>query len=185
MKSFSVRITAYFGAFYLLTISGLFSIWYFGFPPFGISGERYRQLNEATRTLETAANFGRTSIINSLEERRGDITVITENKILIQVLKNHKDQNPEKIDAVFFCSRKVFITGVRYMYKNAIKIPEDMEVVCFDKIDSFAIANIPIIYIEQPIKKMGEKAVDVLMEQIKGSDTIKQCVFDTELMYMN
>lgn len=60
-----------------------------------------------------------------------------------------------------------------------------MEVVCFDKIDSFAIANIPIIYIEQPIKKMGEKAVDVLMEQIKGSDTIKQCVFDTELMYMN
>ena len=102
-------------------------------------------------------------------------------KLAIHDLKNY----PEKIDAVFFCSRKVFITGVRYMYKNAIKIPEDMEVVCFDKIDSFAIANIPIIYIEQPIKKMGEKAVDVLMEQIKGSDTIKQCVFDTELMYMN
>jgi LacI family transcriptional regulator len=102
-------------------------------------------------------------------------------KLAIHDLKNY----PEKIDAVFFCSRKVFITGVRYMYKNAIKIPEDMEVVCFDKIDSFAIANIPIIYIEQPIKKMGEKAVDVLMEQIEGSDAIKQCVFDTELMYMN
>ena len=34
---------------------------------------------------------------------------------------------------------------------------EDMEVVCFDKIDSSAIANIPTIYIEQPVKKWGKK----------------------------
>lgn len=102
-------------------------------------------------------------------------------KQAIHDLKNY----PDKIDAIYFCSRKVFITGVGYMYKNEIRIPEDMEVICFDKIDSFAIANIPIIYIEQPIKKMGEKAVDILVEQIKGSDDVKQYVFDTELMYIN
>ncbi|MCE5205945.1 MAG: LacI family transcriptional regulator [Porphyromonadaceae bacterium] len=102
-------------------------------------------------------------------------------KQAIHDLKNNSD----KIDAIFFCSRKVFITGVKYMYKNAISIPEDMEVVCFDKIDSFAIANIPIIYIEQPIRKMGEKAVDILMEQMNGSNDRKQFVFDTELKYIN
>ena len=69
------------------------------------------------------------------------------------------------------------------MYKNEIRIPEDMEVVCFDKIDSFAIANIPIIYIEQPIKKMGEKAVDILMEQINGGADLKECVFEAEIEY--
>ncbi|OJV38104.1 MAG: hypothetical protein BGO33_05325 [Bacteroidia bacterium 43-41] len=140
--------------------------------------------------------------VNALTERRqGCIDMLRQYKLLdpglikdiryqdqeeeikqaIHDLKNY----PDKIDAIYFCSRKVFITGVGYMYKNEIRIPEDMEVVCFDKIDSFAIANIPIIYIEQPIKKMGEKAVDILVEQIKGSDDVKQYVFDTKLMYIN
>ena len=56
-----------------------------------------------------------------------------------------------------------------------------MEVVCFDKIESFSIANIPITYIEQPIKEMGEKAVDVLIEQINGSEIVNQCVFEAKI----
>ena len=95
MKSFSFRIAAYFGAFYLLTISGFFSIWYFGFPLLGISGEQPKQLSEAIKTLNVAANFGRASIINSLEERRGDITIVTEGKVLIHELKS---PNPAKLN---------------------------------------------------------------------------------------
>jgi LacI family transcriptional regulator len=67
------------------------------------------------------------------------------------------------------------------MHKENIKIPEDMEVVCFDKIESFSIANIPINFIEQPIKQMGEKSVEMLMEQINGDKEIKQIVFDAEI----
>lgn len=140
--------------------------------------------------------------LNALTERRqGCIDVLNNNGLFDPDLVkniNYEDQeeeikqaiidlknNPKKVDAIFFCSRKVFITGVKYMYREGIKIPEEMEVICFDKIDSFAITNIPINYIEQPIQKMGVKAVDFLIEQINGANDIKQCVFDAEIKHFN
>ncbi|WP_080903120.1 LacI family DNA-binding transcriptional regulator [Parabacteroides sp. Marseille-P3160] len=140
--------------------------------------------------------------LNALTERRqGYIDALNRYELLDPALIkniNYADQeeeikraiidlknNPNKVDAIFFCSRRVFITGVKYMHKEGIKIPEEMEVVCFDKIDSFSIANIPINYIEQPIKKMGEKAVDILMEQINGANDITQYVFDAEIKHFS
>lgn len=91
--------------------------------------------------------------------------------------------NPDKVEAIFFCSRRVFITGIKHMHREGIKIPEEMEIICFDKIDTISIANIPIDYIEQPIRKMGEQAVEILIEQINGNDDIKQFVFDAEIKH--
>ena len=71
------------------------------------------------------------------------------------------------------------------MYKVGIRIPEEMEVVCFDKIETFSIANIPINYIEQPIREMGEKAVDILMKQINGSKDIEQYELKAKLGFIN
>ena len=89
--------------------------------------------------------------------------------------------NADKVDAIFFCSRRVFITGVKYMHKEGIRISEEMDVVCFDKIDSFSIANIPFNFIEQPIKEMGEKAVDILMNQINGEMRLNQTVLEAKI----
>ncbi|MDR1221838.1 MAG: LacI family transcriptional regulator [Tannerella sp.] len=91
------------------------------------------------------------------------------------------NNNPLKVDAIFFCSRRICITGIKYMYQAGIKIPGDMQILCFDNIDSFRIANVPINYIEQPIREMGEKAVDLLIEQINGSDEVSRCVFDAAI----
>ncbi|MEL7598828.1 MAG: LacI family DNA-binding transcriptional regulator [Proteiniphilum sp.] len=85
-------------------------------------------------------------------------------KLAISELKN----DPIGVDAIYFCSRRVFITGVKYMHIENIKIPNEMEVICFDKIDSFSITGFPISYIEQPIKQMGELAVDILLKQLNG-----------------
>ncbi len=138
--------------------------------------------------------------LNALRERRqGYIDTMNRYGLLDTTLIkniNYEDQeeqikqaitdlknNPDKVDAIFFCSRRVFITGVKYMHREGIKIPEDMEVLCFDKIDSFSIANIPIHYIEQPIGEMGKKAVDILIEQINGANDIKQYVLDAEIKH--
>ncbi len=91
--------------------------------------------------------------------------------------------DPDKVEAVFFCSRRVFITGIKYMHREGIKIPEEMDVICFDKIDTISIDNIPINYIEQPIRKMGEQAVEILIEQISGNNHVQQFVFDTEIKH--
>jgi LacI family transcriptional regulator len=88
------------------------------------------------------------------------------------------NNKPSKIDAIFFCSRRICITGIKYMHQAGIKIPDDVQVLCFDKIESFQIANIPINYIEQPIREMGERAVDMLIERINGSKEVCQYVFD-------
>lgn len=136
--------------------------------------------------------------LNALTERRqGYIDVLERHKLLDPALikninyENQEEEikqaiidlknNPDKVDAIFFCSRRAFITGVKYMHREGIKIPEEMEVVCFDEIDSFSITNMPITYIKQPIKKMGEKAVDILMEQMEGESNLKECVFEAEI----
>ena len=92
-------------------------------------------------------------------------------------IKNYKTKD----DAIFFCSRRVFITGVEFMHKYKIIIPDEMDVLSFDKIDSFSIANIPFYFIEQPIKEMGEKAVDVLIQQIQGETESKKYILNAEI----
>lgn len=140
--------------------------------------------------------------LNALIERRSGCTDVLEkyglfDPLLVKDIDYEKQEeeiekaivdlhnNPNKVDAIFFCSRRVFITGVKYMYKEGIKIPEEMEVVCFDKIETFSIANIPINYIEQPIREIGEKAVDMLMKQINGLTNIQQYELKAKLGFIN
>jgi LacI family transcriptional regulator len=106
-----------------------------------------------------------------------DVDYESQEEDIRQAVVDLNNKSP-KVDAIFFCSRRICITGIKYMHQTGIKIPDDMHVLCFDKIESFQIANIPINYIEQPIKEMGEKAVDMLIEQINGSNEVCQCVFD-------
>ena len=140
--------------------------------------------------------------LNALTERRqGYIDVLEQQGFLDPALikninyENQEEEikqaiidlknNPDRVEAIFFCSRRVFITGVKYMHREDIKIPEEMEVVCFDEIESFSITNMPITYIKQPIKRMGERAVDILMDQITGESTLKEYVFEAEIEYSN
>ena len=103
-------------------------------------------------------------------------------KEIEQAIKDLKNSS-NKVDAIFFCSRKVFLAGVKYMVQLGIKIPEDMSVVCFDKIDAFSFANIPVTYIEQPIQQMGEKAIDLLIEQLQGNNQIKQLILNSDIKF--
>jgi LacI family transcriptional regulator len=117
------------------------------------------------------------TLIRNIEYERQEESI----KQAIMDIKN----NPEKVDAIFFCSRRVFFTGIKYMYEMGIRIPDDIQVLCFDKIESYAMANIPFICIEQPIREMGEKAVDILMDRINGSEDIKQYKFDAKINFIN
>lgn len=111
-----------------------------------------------------------------------DINYEDQEKQIEQAIIELKN-NPERVEALFFSSKRVFTTGMKYIHREGIKIPEDMEVLCFDKIDSFSILNSPINYIEQPIQEMGENAVDILMEQINGRKTPIQRVLDAEISF--
>lgn len=81
------------------------------------------------------------------------------------------------VDAIFFHSHRLFVIGVKNMLKLGIRIPEDIHVGCFDKIDAFAMSYFPIVYVEQPIKDMAEKSVDILVKQIEKGNIIEQCKY--------
>lgn len=78
----------------------------------------------------------------------------------------HRDAPP--VDGIFFHSHELFITGTKEMMRLGIRIPEDVRVACFDQSIAYALADFPVTYIEQPIKEIGEKAVDILFDLMNG-----------------
>lgn len=82
----STRIAGYFGALFLAAMASLLVLWYFGLPAVGLTGAGNMQLAEVTRTLEREADHRRTLINMAISERRGDILVIAENRVMSQQL---------------------------------------------------------------------------------------------------
>lgn len=108
------------------------------------------------------------------------IDFIDQEKYLSQAFYDLKHYR-EKVDAIFFCSRRAFISGLKYIYEMDIKVPDDLLLLCFDKMDFFPLINMPINYIEQPIKEMAEKAVDILVQQIDVPNSEQHVILKTKL----
>ena len=66
------------------------------------------------------------------------------------------------------------------MLREDIKIHEEMEVICDDKIDLFLLPIFLSIY-RTTYQKKGEQAVDILVEQINVNNDLKQFAFDSEI----
>jgi diguanylate cyclase (GGDEF)-like protein/PAS domain S-box-containing protein len=84
--SFSSRIMAYFGALFLAAMGGVFSLWYFGLPLAGLTGAGSQRLQEATRLIELTADHKHAALLSGIKERRGDILIISENKLIPPLL---------------------------------------------------------------------------------------------------
>ncbi len=112
-----------------------------------------------------------------------DIEYVNQEEDIRRAIVDLKSRR-EKVDAIFFCSRRVFTIGLKYIYEEGIRVPEDMMLLCFDKAESFSIVNMSFNYIEQPIKEMGTRVVDILMDQINNeSEEVKCCVLDTKICF--
>ncbi len=85
-SSFSHRITGYFGALFLFTMGLLFVLWYYGMPQLGIDGASKQRLTEASRILEARADHLQSVITDGIKDRRGDILVAAENRLLAEHL---------------------------------------------------------------------------------------------------
>ncbi len=81
-------------------------------------------------------------------------------------------------DAVIFQSHELFFTGMRYIHNKGIDVHKKIRVACFDKTDALALVNFPLLYVEQPIKSMGDEVVKILINRIKGTPYTIQKVFE-------
>jgi diguanylate cyclase (GGDEF)-like protein/PAS domain S-box-containing protein len=81
-------MAVYFGALFAAAIGILLSLWYFGLPQLGLVGAGAQRLNEAMHLLELAADQRRDAFTEGIRNRRGDIQVLAENKVISAAVKS-------------------------------------------------------------------------------------------------
>ena len=81
-------------------------------------------------------------------------------------------------DAVIFQSHELFFTGMRFFRNKGIDVHKKVRVACFDKTDALALVDFPLLYVEQPIERIGKEVVSILINRIKGTPYTIQKVFE-------
>ena len=74
---------------------------------------------------------------------------------------------PQNINALFVANNNIAVACLECLKEMNIKIPQDVALVSFDDIDAFKLCYPPVTAVVQPITKMGETAVSILIENIK------------------
>ncbi|KFB76855.1 hybrid sensor histidine kinase/response regulator [Candidatus Accumulibacter cognatus] len=81
-----LRVAGLFGALLMLAITALLTAWLYGLPFFGLPGANQTHLADASHGLELSADSRSTQIQTALQERRGDLRLLSENPVLMQAL---------------------------------------------------------------------------------------------------
>jgi LacI family transcriptional regulator len=76
--------------------------------------------------------------------------------------------SPERPTAVFAANDLSAITTIEVAAEFGLRVPDDLSVVGFDNIPESALAIPPLTTVNQPIRKMGQRAVELLIEMIRG-----------------
>jgi LacI family transcriptional regulator len=86
------------------------------------------------------------------------------------------------VDAIYFHTNTLAEEGLTQMLGLDRKILKKVDVVVFDQNSSYNFLEDPIPYLHQPIKEIGQKALRILIEQIKEpTQDLQQISFDTRL----
>jgi len=85
--------------------------------------------------------------------------------------------------AVFAASDMLAVGALAAAREKGLRVPEDISVAGFDDIDFAAFSDPPLTTVRVPASRMGEMAVEMLMEMIEGnSNEPKHITLDTELV---
>lgn len=72
------------------------------------------------------------------------------------------------VDALIFATYGLAINGLKYINELRLKVPDDLGIVSFGQAEVFDMYYCPITFMKQPIERLGQTAVDVLMRKIKN-----------------
>ncbi|WP_153796103.1 LacI family DNA-binding transcriptional regulator [Foetidibacter luteolus] len=72
-------------------------------------------------------------------------------------------------DGLFFANNVIGSKALNIINQLKISIPSEIGLVCFDEREAFDYFYAPLSYIQQDLKEMGEKSLDLLFTQLKGN----------------
>ncbi|MBS9464173.1 LacI family DNA-binding transcriptional regulator [Flagellimonas sp. 389] len=87
------------------------------------------------------------------------------------------------VDAIFFATNTLGVTGLKYFNEQNINVPDDIAVIVFDESEAFDFFYCPLTFVQQPLSDLAKKAVNVLAEQInKPTDKVSKIYLNTKLV---
>ncbi len=96
-------------------------------------------------------------------------------KIFDEIIKN------KKIDGIITSSDSIALKAIKGLKKFDYNIPTDISVIGFDNTQIAENINPPLTTVNQQKEKLGEKAVNMLIRQIKGKN-VNPKILSTELV---
>lgn len=88
----------------------------------------------------------------------------------------------EPCDSVFFATDTLAISGLKYLNKQNVQIPERISVLSFDESEAFDLFYCPITHSKQPLEQMGRMAVNTLLELINHSKVNNQINLESQII---
>ncbi|MCB9361413.1 MAG: LacI family DNA-binding transcriptional regulator [Flavobacteriales bacterium] len=73
---------------------------------------------------------------------------------------------PQSISSLFVSNNNIAVACLECFMEMNIRVPQDVSLASFDDIDAFKLCYPPVTAISQPISKMGEAALDILIKNI-------------------
>jgi signal transduction histidine kinase/DNA-binding LacI/PurR family transcriptional regulator/DNA-binding response OmpR family regulator len=86
----------------------------------------------------------------------------------VRTLFDERQVPPSSIDALVAANDQMAVGAVRELLHRHLRIPEDIAVVGFDDDDYARSCSPPLTTVAQPIERIGERAVQLLLQQIEG-----------------
>jgi len=130
-----------------------------------------------------------TTLMNLLDRDFGFYEALKENNISkTEAIKVRIDQIQKDVysglekhftqhirpDAIYFTSNKLAFSGLRYLLKNNINIPKDVQVIAFDESDAYELFPVEISYIKQPLDDIAKNALEMILKIINKQNTITE-----------
>ena len=89
----------------------------------------------------------------------------------------------QKVEAIYFTNNTLATRGLKAMFRMGIHIPDDVDVMAFDKSEAYNFLEYPVPHVSQPIREMGLKAVELLIDQFDGKNgnKIQKVLLETKI----
>lgn len=108
---------------------------------------------------------------------QGDFTIKGGMKATEELIKSGKE-----FDAVMYSNDVMAFGGIKVLYRNGIRVPEDISIMGFDNIQISEFIEPELTTIAQPIYDMGREACGLLVNVIEGNKIDNKMVyFEAEL----
>jgi DNA-binding LacI/PurR family transcriptional regulator len=117
--------------------------------------------------VEVARDFGLTIQPELTIQLEKDLTSPELGYPVVQQLLAHR----RRFTAVISFNDVAAIGCIRALHDSGLRVPQDVSVVGFDDIKEAAFQTPSLTTIRQPLQKMGELAVDLLLQQLTASAT--------------